>query len=142
MILTKTTQHNQRPKTENRKQDLAVSLHSILDLVTDAAPTAGNYFSTAAADPSLRAAAAPAKALPGAAAPAAPAAAIQLPTKGGSSGSSGQPTVMAAPPTKEELGQWKAAIAGHERWGAAAPLVLEYYRRHGFGVTSRNSTLR
>jgi hypothetical protein len=113
----------------------------VLDLTADAAPTVGSYFVSSAASPALRASAPPgAKQLPGAAARG-PAPAIQLPG-GGKGGAAGAAGVIAAPQSKEELGQWKAAIAGHERWGAAAPLVLDYYRRHGFGVTSRNSTLR
>ncbi|KAI8474492.1 MAG: hypothetical protein J3K34DRAFT_518218 [Monoraphidium minutum] len=119
-----------------RLGDLAVSMQTVLDLVADAAPTAGNYYTTAAGSPSLRA-----RARAGAALPAPPAgrAAAAIPLGGGGGGAGG---AIAAPPTKEELAQWKAAIAGHERWGAAAPLLLEYHRRHGFGVTSRNSALR
>ena len=128
-------------------QDLSVSLQQVVDIVADAAPTAGNYYAAAATSPALR----PpppgaARALPGGAGGAAagaprPAAAIPI-GDGSAAGAAGAADFIAAPPTQEELAQWKAAIAGHERWGAAAPLVFEYFRRHGFGVTSRNAALR
>ncbi|GBF92461.1 hypothetical protein Rsub_04565 [Raphidocelis subcapitata] len=128
-------------------QDLAMPLQQLVDLTTDAAPTVGGYWASSAAAPGLRAPpAAASKQLPGAAAaaaPRAPAAAIPLNAGGGGAGGAAAAAApISAPPTREELAAWKAAIAGHERWGAAAPLVLEYYRRHGFGITSRNSTLR
>ncbi|KXZ56696.1 hypothetical protein GPECTOR_1g627 [Gonium pectorale] len=46
------------------------------------------------------------------------------------------------PPSEGELADWKAAIVGKEAWSEAVPLLRQYYHLHGFGITSRSSTLR
>ncbi len=51
-------------------------------------------------------------------------------------------TFIQRPPTADEMAQWRAAIAAHQQWSLAAPLLQQYFHLHGFGITSRNSALR
>jgi len=113
-------------------KDLSLSLQQVLDLIADAAPTAGTYFFTAAAHPSLKASPSASKQLPaGSSAPSAaskgPAAAIQLGADG--VGQGGGVSVIGAPPTREEVGGgagwglWDAAWVRFEGWGCTLGLV-------------------
>lgn len=36
----------------------------------------------------------------------------------------------------------RSDIMSHELWSEAAPLLVQYWATHGFGITSRNSALR
>lgn len=70
----------------------------------------------------------------------------------GGSSSSGGPQValqpnrdchyITAPPSPAELAAWKDTISSKEAWSMALPLLQTYYHQHGFGITSRNATLR
>lgn len=111
-------------------QELSLPLPQLAEYVADAAPTAGPYWVEAASSVSTKA---KRKALPG------------------SSGAQGavqalQPNrtlqYITAPPTEEELSAWKSTISSREAWSEAAPLLQQYYHQHGFGITSRNATLR
>lgn len=107
-------------------QELCLSLSDVARLVVDVAPTAGSYWVEAA---SSTAAQRPGTAI----ADSSPQVTVELNTVS---------QFITRPATKAELEAWKSAISSKESWGNAAKLVYQYYHRHGFGITSRNSALR
>ncbi|KAF6251040.1 hypothetical protein COO60DRAFT_1275392 [Scenedesmus sp. NREL 46B-D3] len=112
-------------------QGLAISLETLADYVGEVAPTAGSYWVSAASATAVRRRSS-SKQLPTAGAPPQPA--VVIPASSGS--------FVGRPASQEELVSWRGVLAGHDHWSSAVPLLREYYSRHGFGITSRNSALR
>ncbi|KAJ9510215.1 hypothetical protein QJQ45_015694 [Haematococcus lacustris] len=109
-------------------QTLAVSLRGLVEYIEETAPIVGSDWVAAACSTGLKCSS---KRL----------------------GSGGNPTAVAInvsdrtpfitrPASPDELSQWKAAINSRDSWSEALPVVQQYWHRHGFGITSRNSTLR
>ncbi|KAG2443031.1 hypothetical protein HYH02_009446 [Chlamydomonas schloesseri] len=111
-------------------QELALPLPQVAEMIADAAPAAGPYWLEGASSISLKKAK---KALPAGAGALEDVIAIDPHTPS---------RFIGRPPSDQELATWKAAISGKDAWGEAVPLLQQYYHLHGFGITSRNSTLR
>jgi hypothetical protein len=124
---------------------LAISLETLADYVGEVAPTAGSYWVSAASATAVRRRSS-GKQLPTAGAP--PQSAVVIPASdgGGSAGSAlagnAAGSFVGRPASQEELASWREVLAGHANWSSAVSLLREYYSRHGFGITSRNSALR
>eukprot|EP00798_Chlamydomonas_sp_ICE-L_P007960 gene7960-1176_t len=108
-------------------QQLCIPMKNLAEYIGDAAPIAGPYFVDAASSASMK----PERTL--LENPSGTQEAIDM---------SSDPTYILAPPTADELAQWKSLIASKVDWSEAVPLLQLYYARHGFGITSRNSALR
>ncbi|GFR41274.1 hypothetical protein Agub_g1949, partial [Astrephomene gubernaculifera] len=113
-------------------QELALSMNQIAELVADAAPAAGPYWQEAATSLSLKSPSSSPSNSPGTSPPP-----VVTPLDPHS-----RSPFITRPPHPEELAGWRAALSGRDSWGEAVPLLEAYYHRHGFGITSRNSTLR
>jgi hypothetical protein len=120
---------------------LAISLEVLADYVGEVAPTAGSYWVSAASATAVRRRSS-GKQLPTAGAP--PQSAIVIPASDGGPAPAGKLAgdFVGRPASQEELASWRGVLAGHDHWSSAVPLLREYYSRHGFGITSRNSALR
>jgi hypothetical protein len=123
---------------------LAISLETLADYVGEVAPTAGSYWVSAASATAVRRRSS-GKQLPTAGAP--PQSAVVIPASGGGSAGAALAgkaagSFVGRPASQEELASWRGVLAGHDHWSSAVPLLREYYSRHGFGITSRNSALR
>jgi hypothetical protein len=124
---------------------LAISLETLADYVGEVAPTAGSYWVSAASATAVRRRSS-GRQLPTAGAP--PQSAVIIPASDGA-GSAGSAlagkaagSFVGRPASQEELASWRGVLAGHDHWSSAVSLLREYYSRHGFGITSRNSALR
>ncbi|WIA40947.1 hypothetical protein OEZ86_004601 [Tetradesmus obliquus] len=121
-------------------QGLAISLETLADYVGEVAPTAGSYWVSAASATAVRRRSS-GKQLPTAGAPPQPAVVIPA-SDGGPLAGTPAGSFVGRPASQEELASWRGVLAGHDAWSSAVPLLREYYSRHGFGITSRNSALR
>ncbi|GIL72705.1 hypothetical protein Vretimale_4412 [Volvox reticuliferus] len=113
-------------------QELALPLPQVAELIADAAPIGGTYWLEAASSVSIKSKKKVAAAA-NTSASETPVAAIDPHSRS---------LYIGRPPMEAELAAWKAAISGKEAWSEAVQLLRQYYHLHGFGITSRNSTLR
>ncbi|GLC51367.1 hypothetical protein PLESTB_000494700 [Pleodorina starrii] len=109
-------------------QELALPLPQVAELIADAAPLGGPYWLEAASSVSIKS-----KKKKHQGASASPAVAIDPESR---------PPYICRPPGDAELSAWKSSLSGKEAWSEGVGLLRQYYRLHGFGITSRNSTLR
>eukprot|EP00879_Flechtneria_rotunda_P022214 GHRR01023438.1.p1 GENE.GHRR01023438.1~~GHRR01023438.1.p1 ORF type:complete len:493 (+),score=139.30 GHRR01023438.1:778-2256(+) len=128
-------------------QGLAVSLTMLAEYVGELAPTAGSYWVSAASATACKRSSKQITPL-GQAQSAIVLPAVDGGQQPGSSSSSAfgsskdKADFIGPPATADELAQWKAVLAGHDHWSAAVSLLQHYYHQHGYGITSRTSTLR
>jgi predicted AAA+ superfamily ATPase len=112
-------------------QQLAVPISRLAGFVSDAAPLSGPYWREAASSAALKS---DLKRL--------------NPSGGGIQKEKNALPLdsterfILAPPTSEQLEAWIAAISSKDEWSQAAGIVVQYFNLYGFGVTSRNTTLR
>ncbi|KAG2499306.1 hypothetical protein HYH03_002884 [Edaphochlamys debaryana] len=115
-------------------QELSLGLGQVAELVSDTVPSAGPYWTEAASSVSIKARPGSVKALGAGAGGPLPTVTPIDPAQ--------RSQYIRSPPSDAELAAWRAAISNKEAWSEAVPLLTTYYHLHGFGITSRNPTLR
>ena len=113
-------------------QQLSVPINRLADYVGDAAPLSGPYWREAASSAALKVESKRISAVSSAG--------IQK-EKNALPLDSNERFIL-TPPTSDQLASWTAAISSKDEWSQAADLVRQFYTLYGFGVTSRNTTLR